>query len=172
MSSSRRAGADHPCRPKPEILRPRAGRHLLQPRLRPPAALIPAVEGLDHLIEESRRQEAEVVAIAVRTLAQVVTRPENSLPSSTTIQERSSSSPRCRLIGSGISMADAGSWGARCVIGSTVTTVALSVSRSMARTMTLGLSFVLLPFRPGARGQINRRKCEVAHTSSGNWQAN
>lgn len=33
-------------------------------------------EGLDHSIEESWRQEAIILAVAVRTLAQIVARPE------------------------------------------------------------------------------------------------
>jgi hypothetical protein len=41
-----------------------------------PAGSIPVGESLEHLIEESRRQKAVVVAVAVRKLAQVVTRPE------------------------------------------------------------------------------------------------
>jgi len=40
------------------------------------AGAIPVGEGFEHLIEESRRQEAVIVAVAVRTLAQVVAWPE------------------------------------------------------------------------------------------------
>src|SRR6516225_10352159 len=41
-----------------------------------PAGLIPADKGLDHPIEESRRQKAVIVAVAVRPFAQVVAGPE------------------------------------------------------------------------------------------------
>ena len=34
------------------------------------------MEGLDHLIEQSRQQKAVIVAVAVRQLAQIVARPE------------------------------------------------------------------------------------------------
>src|ERR1700731_4071594 len=41
-----------------------------------PAGSIPVGKGLEHLIEESRRQKAVVVAVAVRKLAQIVAGPE------------------------------------------------------------------------------------------------
>jgi hypothetical protein len=41
-----------------------------------PAASIPAVERLEDLIKESRRQKAVVVAVAVRQLAQVIAGPQ------------------------------------------------------------------------------------------------
>jgi hypothetical protein len=46
-----------------------------------------------------------------------------------------------RIAGKYISTAEAGLLGALCVIGKTVTTVAPSASRSIARTITVGLSF-------------------------------
>ena len=41
-----------------------------------PADSIPVRKGLEHLIEESRRHKAVIVAIAVRKLAQVIAGPE------------------------------------------------------------------------------------------------
>src|SRR5438105_13372880 len=45
----------------------------------PPPGSIPVGEGLDHLIEQSRRQTAVIVAVVVRPLAQIVAGPERFL---------------------------------------------------------------------------------------------
>jgi hypothetical protein len=71
-------------------------------------ALVPIAEGVEHLIEEVRRQKAVVVAVAVRQLRKSYPGQRNSLPSATTIQDGLSSSPRCRFTGNGISTAEAG----------------------------------------------------------------
>ena len=51
------------------------------------AGLVPVGEGLEHLIKESRRQKAVVVAVTVRTLAQIVAGPEKFIAFGNTIQD-------------------------------------------------------------------------------------
>jgi hypothetical protein len=54
------------------------GENVQLTRLRPLAGLdseLPRSEGVEHLIEESRRQKAVIVAVAVRKLAEIVARP-------------------------------------------------------------------------------------------------
>jgi hypothetical protein len=41
-----------------------------------PAGSVPVIKGFDQPIEESRRQETVIVAVAVRPLSQIVTRPD------------------------------------------------------------------------------------------------
>ena len=45
-----------------------------------PARSIPARKGLEHLIEELRRQEAVVVAVTVGQFSQIIAGPEKFIP--------------------------------------------------------------------------------------------
>jgi hypothetical protein len=105
------------------------------------AGMMVGDECVENLIEKSRRQLAVIVVVAVRPPAQVVARPEEFVTFG-------DDNPRAIIVEAEMSLDRQrnldrrGRIGRRAVvIGSTVTTIASSASRSAARTMTLGRSF-------------------------------
>jgi hypothetical protein len=85
---------------------------------------VPGHKGVEHLIEESRRQEAVIIAIRATDLSKVIARPLELVAFGYNDPRAGVVESEWRLTAVGISTALAELAGGECVIGRTVTNVA------------------------------------------------